>query len=269
MCEHKVKQQAQEEIQASLRGLLHSHWLPDFTWTLYDIPAALSGFSNGEIQLSPGKCSSAHCVLDKSLSGSKSIQKQLHIQYRIICNFKHWRLWETLECSKKALDSVSDDCWLKSAALRLSTLDICLYQNERESRWGIMTGFVGSPSIHPHPGYNAHAWDPPIFKTAHNHTFRTREKFMGNWRESINTRVKSCCTSILLSYSPNHQNIFPDAESISNSNYLCKKGQVSPNPSQPKGLSGNCKDVAVYVQMVRRWENCKYSEHSSCPWLLL
>lgn len=45
---------------------------------------------------------------------------------------------------------------------------------------------------------------------------------------TINTRVKSCCTSIFMSYSRSHQNIFPDAESISNSNYLGKREQVSP-----------------------------------------
>lgn len=70
-CEYQIKKEAQGETQSSLRGLLHSNWLLDFTWTLHDIPTTLSGFSNGEIQLSPAKCSSAQCMLNKSLSSSK------------------------------------------------------------------------------------------------------------------------------------------------------------------------------------------------------
>lgn len=127
---------------------------------------------------------------------------------------------------------------------------------------------MGSPSIYPHPSYKAHAQDQPIFKTAHNHTFRTREKFTGNRHMTINTRVKSCRTSILMSYSPNHQNIFPDAESISSSNYWQERTSFS-KLITAKSQSGNCKDVAIYVQMVCRWENNKCSEDSSCPCMLL
>lgn len=67
MSERNIKGEAQGETQTSLRGLLRSHWLLDFTWTLHDIPTALSGFSNGEIQLGPSKCTCAHCALDKPL----------------------------------------------------------------------------------------------------------------------------------------------------------------------------------------------------------
>lgn len=42
-----------------------------------------------------------------------------------------------------------------------------------------MTGFERSSSIHPHPGCTAHALNPPIFQTGHNHTFRTSAKFTG------------------------------------------------------------------------------------------
>lgn len=61
-----------------------------------------------------------------------------------------------------------------------------------------MKGFVGSPAICSHPGYNAHAQNPPIFKTARNHTFRARAKFTADLCESINTRVESCRSTISL-----------------------------------------------------------------------
>lgn len=88
--------------------------------------------------------------------------------------------------------------WLKSRTeshhLSAQILEhICLFQNERESRWDVMKGLVGSPSIYSHPGYNAHTHtqNPPILKTAHNHTFRAPVKFTTNLCESINTRAES------------------------------------------------------------------------------
>lgn len=122
-----------------------------------------------------------------------------------------------------------------------------------------MTGSVGSPLIHPRPGYTTHARHPPIFKTAHNHTFRNRVKFTGNWHKTINTRVKSCRTSFLMSYSPNHQNIFPGC-TVDIKQQLSLQEKTSSSKQ-----SGDCKGVDVYVQMVGRWENSRYSEDSSCP----
>lgn len=122
MSEHSIKEEAQGETQTSLRRLLRSHWLLDFTWTLHDIPTALSGLSNGEIQLSPGKCTSAHCVLDKSLCSRKCIQNQLHIQYGKINNFNNGWQQCTLENSKQGLDWASLGRRLKSALLCLSAL---------------------------------------------------------------------------------------------------------------------------------------------------
>lgn len=89
-----------------------------------------------------------------------------------------------------------------------------------------MKGCVGFPSICSHPGYNAQAQNPPIFKPAHNHTFRAGEKFIAHSCESTNTRVVSCRSTIRL--------FSPDVELVSNTNYLCKKGQVSSDPRKPK-----------------------------------
>lgn len=117
-----------------------------------------------------------------------------------------------------------------------------------------MKGSLCSPSIYSCPGYNANAQDPPIFRTAHNHTFRSRAKFTGNWHKTTSTRVESCRTAIKI--------FSPDAQSVSNSNYLCKKRQVFTRSTAAKAQSGNCKDVAIHVQMVRRWENTKYLDTS-------
>lgn len=154
-----------------------------------------------------------------------------------------------------------------SAPLCFSALDICLYQNEWKSRWDIMTGFVGSLLIHPLPGCTAHAQESPIFETLIIIPTEPEQKFTANWHITINTRVRSCCTSILMSYTPNRQNIFPDAKSISNSNYISKKEQVSPKPSQTKAA---VETIQMWPFMHRwcGWETRRHSKKSSCCMLL-
>lgn len=113
-----------------------------------------------------------------------------HIQSRQIYNFIHCEKHRNVGPFKG---------WTESHHHPAQILrGICLFQNERESRWDVMKGFVGSPLIPSHPGYNAHAQNPPIFKTARNHTFRTRVKFTTDLCESINTRVGSCRAAIRL-----------------------------------------------------------------------
>lgn len=122
-----------------------------------------------------------------------------------------------------------------------------------------MKGFVGSPSICFHPGYNAHAQNPPIFKTAHNHTFRARVKFTADLRESINMRVGSCRSTISL---------FSRMQSWYQTPITCaRKDRFLPTHG---GLNQrNCGDEAIYVQMHRRWENSKNLKDNSCPCMLL
>lgn len=95
-------------------------------------------------------------------------------------------------------------------------------------------------------------WIRPSFKTARNHTFRTRERnLQATDTRALNARVRSCRTTT--------ENIFPDAKSISNSNYLGKKEQVPPDPTQPNAGVEN-------VRMLRFVCRCSAAGNVESNW---
>lgn len=92
----------------------------------------------------------------------------------------------------------------------------------------------------------------PSFKTARNHTFKTRERnLQATDTRALNARVGSCRATT--------ENIFPDAKSISNSNYLGKKGQVPPDPTQPNAGVEN-------VRMLRFVCRCSAAGNMESNW---